>query len=52
MPRLFRTVPIARKPVKVFFEIPRVECQACGVRRQVRLGFADPLRHDTRAFAR
>jgi transposase len=36
----------------VVFPIPRVACQACGVVRQVGVGFADPRRTYTRAFER
>jgi transposase len=51
-PRLFRTVPIGRTPVRLFFAVPRVACRACGVVRQVAVAFADPRRSYTRAFER
>src|SRR5271154_3739879 len=51
-PRLFHTIPIGRKPVQIQFAVPRVLCFACGVVRQVKIGFADPKKRYTRAFAR
>ncbi len=50
--RTFRTVPIGRKPVFVDFKVPRVFCFPCGRVRQVKIGFADPHKHYTRAFER
>lgn len=50
--RTFRTVPIGSKPVLLQVAIPRVECRACGVIRQVRLSFAEPRYGYTRAFER
>jgi transposase len=50
--RLFRLVPVARKQVRLFFRIPRVECHKCHVTRQVHVPFAEPRRHYTRAFER
>jgi len=50
--RTFRAVPIGGKPVAVVLPIPRVECSACQVVRQVPLDFADPRRSYTRAFER
>src|SRR5437870_11203374 len=37
--RRFRAVPIGSKPVEVQLKVPRVFCFACGVVRQVKLGF-------------
>jgi transposase len=51
-PRLFRAVPIGSKPTAVFLDIPRVECHACGITRQVEVPFAEPRRRFTRSFAR
>ena len=48
--RRFRTVPIGKHPTFVVLPIPRVECQACGVVRQVKIPFADPRRSYTFAF--
>ena len=39
--RRFRTVPIGHRATFVVLPIPRVECQACGVVRQVKIPFAD-----------
>jgi transposase len=50
--RRFRTVPIGSKTTIVTLPIPRVECPACGVVRQVEVSFADPRRTYTRAFER
>lgn len=51
-PRLFRTLPIGKKAVRLAFKVPRVECLDCHVIRQVRLGFAEPRRTYTFAFER
>jgi transposase len=50
--RLFRGVPIGAKRTRVFFKIPRVQCDACQVTRQVAVPFADPQRRYTHAFER
>jgi transposase len=50
--RTFHAVPIGGRPVRVVLPIPRVECPACGVIRQVPLNFADSRRSYTRAFER
>ena len=50
--RLFRLVPIGRKPTQLFFRVPRVECHDCQVTRQVAVPFADPRRRYTHAFER
>jgi transposase len=50
--RTFRTVPIGPKPVLLRFKVPRVLCFDCDRVRQVKLGFADPKKHYTRAFER
>jgi transposase len=50
--RTFRTLPIGRKPVLLQFKVPRVFCFDCGLVRQVKLGFAEPKKHYTRAFER
>ena len=49
--RIFRTVPIGGKGVLVSLEVPRLGC-ACGAVRQAELGFAEPRRRHTKAFAR
>ena len=50
--RRLRTVPIGRRATLVVLPIPRVECQDCGVVRQVKVPFADPRRSYTNAFER
>src|SRR5271166_3195200 len=50
--RTFRAVPIGLKPVLVQFKVPKVLCFTCGLVRQVKLAFADPKKHYTRAFER
>jgi transposase len=50
--RRFRAVPIGSRATFVDLPIPRVECQDCGVVRQVKVPFADPRRSYTAAFER
>jgi transposase len=50
--RRFRIVPIGHRATFVVLPIPRVECLACGVVRQVKIPFADPRRSYTKAFER
>jgi transposase len=50
--RRFRSLPIGSRPTVVALPIPRVECQVCGVVRQVEIPFADPRRSYTRSFER
>jgi transposase len=50
--RRFRSLPIGSRATAVILPIPRVECRACGVVRQVEVPFADPRRTYTRAFER
>jgi transposase len=50
--RRFRTVPIGSRATLVALPIPRVECLACGVVRQVKVPFADARRSYTSAFER
>jgi transposase len=50
--RSFRTLPIGPKPVLIQLKVPKVHCFACGLVRQVKIGFADPRKHYTRAFER
>lgn len=52
VPRLWRHVPIGGKPVWVGLAVPRVECQQCGLVRQVKVPFAEPRCRYTHAFAR
>jgi transposase len=50
--RRFRSLPIGSRPTAVILPIPRVECRACGVVRQVAIPFADPRRSYTNSFER
>jgi transposase len=50
--RRFRAPPVGRKPVTIVFSVPRVECHACGLVRQVKLSFAETRRRHTRSFER
>ncbi len=50
--RWFRAVPIGNKVTSLSLPVQRVGCRHCGLVRQVRLGFADPLRSYTRGFER
>jgi transposase len=50
--RRFRTVPIGSRPTFVVLPIPRVECRACGLVRQVEVSFADTRRGYTSSFER
>lgn len=51
-PRRFRTIPIGSKAVFLDLDVQRIECQGCGIVRQIDLGFADPRFSYTRAFER
>ena len=42
--RRFRSVPIGSKPVVVELPVQRIECEGCGVVRQVEIRFADERR--------
>ena len=50
--RLFRSLPIGKRPTQVLLQIPRVECHACHRTRQVPIDFAEPRRRYTHAFER
>jgi transposase len=50
--RRFRSLPIGSRATFVDLPIPRVECQACGVVRQVEIPFADARRTYTCSFER
>jgi transposase len=50
--RFFRLLPIGKKKAYVEFNIPRIECLACKIIRQVKVGFADTRRSYTKAFER
>lgn len=50
--RWFRNVPVASDCTWLIVTLPRVECRACQIVRQIPLGLAEPRRTYTRAFAR
>jgi transposase len=50
--RTFRVVPIGSKPTFVTLGIARVWCPVCDAVRQVKIGFAQPLKRYTRSFER
>ena len=50
--RQFRCLPIGHRPVLAVLPMPRVECQKCGLIRQIGLDFADRRRSYTKGFAR
>jgi transposase len=50
--RTFRGLPIGKQPTFINFTVPRVLCFNCGKVRQVKIGFAAPKKHYTRAFER
>ena len=50
--RRFRSLPIGSRATAVVFPIPRVDCRACGVVRQVKVDFADARRSYAKAFER
>lgn len=50
--RRYRTLPIGNKSAWLVLAVPRVECRACGVVRQVKVSFADDRVSYTRAFER
>ena len=51
-PRRWKTVPIGAKTVWIEMDVPKVECQSCGAKRRVELGFAKPKRQYTHSFER
>jgi len=52
VPRSWSSVPIGRRPVTVFAEVPRIECRDCHIQPVVPVPFADPRRSYTRRFER
>jgi transposase len=50
--RVFLGLPIGSKATRVLLPIPRVECHACKLTRQVAVPFADPQKRYTHAFKR
>ena len=50
--RWFRNLPVGNDCTWLIATLPRVECRACQIVRQIRLGLAEERRTYTRAFAR
>ena len=50
--RHFVSLPIGGRKTSVVLPIPRVDCQVCGLVRQVKVPFADPRRSYTKPFER
>ena len=50
--REWQTVPIGSRPVFLRMKVPRLHCWNCGVTQQAAVGFAEPYKQHTRAFAR
>jgi transposase len=50
--RRFRSLPIGSRATIVALAVPHVECQRCGLVRQVDVSFADPRRSFTKRFER
>ena len=48
--RQFLTLPIGSRKTRVVLPIPRVECRACGLVRQVEVPFAESRRSSTKSF--
>jgi transposase len=46
--RVFRSLPLGRRPTLVYLAVARVHCGKCEVTRQVRVPFADGKRRHTR----
>lgn len=50
--RWFRSLPIGGRLTWIIANIPRVQCHDCDVVRQIKIGFANPRRTYTKAWAR
>lgn len=50
--RIFRLLPIGRRPVQALLPVARVHCAHCDIIRQVKVGFADEHRRYSRSFER
>ncbi len=50
--RKFKSVPIGKKQIILIVIIQRVKCKECHCLKQIKLGFADPKKTYTHAFAR
>ena len=50
--RLWKNLPIGHRATYIEYDIPRIECNSCGVIRQVTVGFADERKRHTKRFSR
>lgn len=50
--RWFRSLPVGSRLTWVIANIPRVQCRDCDAVRQIKIGFAEPRRTYTKAWAR
>lgn len=50
--RRWKSVPIGATTVWIEMDVPKVECQSCGAKRRVELGFAKAKRQYTNSFER
>ena len=50
--RVFRSLTIGRRQSFAVLDLPRLRCRDCGVKRQARIRFADPMKTYTRSFQR
>ena len=50
--RTFNSLPIGKKKLILVVTIQRIQCRHCHSLKQIKLGFADPKKRYTRAFAR
>ncbi len=50
--RVFRTLPVGKRPIELHVSIPRLLCLRCGKTRQPNLTFADPRKRYTKALER
>src|SRR5690348_6588001 len=51
-PRRWKTVPIGAKTVWIEMDVPKLECQSCGAKQRMELGFAKAKRQYTNSFER
>jgi len=50
--RQFKALPLGKKQIILMVTIQRIQCKECRCLKQIKLGFAEPKKTYTRAFAR